>query len=90
MNSPITIQYQILVVYNLTEISFQGCSANLTSYLLANDNPIEDGETVDGIVDGAMSREVQWRCQYEEALVQPPREVLDVCMGDYAAGNRNK
>ena len=31
MNSPITIQYQILVVYNLTEISFQGCSANQTT-----------------------------------------------------------
>ena len=29
---------------------------NAVSYILANDNPIEDGETVDGIIDGQMSR----------------------------------
>lgn len=61
---------------------------NLAAYLLQNDNPIASGETVDGVVDGEMSREVQWRCQYEQALIQPVREVLDVCMNEYAAGNR--
>ena len=61
---------------------------NLASYLLLNDCPIQSGETVDGVVNGSMSRDVQWKCQYEEALIQPPREVLDVCMGAYAAGNR--
>ena len=61
---------------------------NLASYILANNNPIEAGETVDGIVDGRMSREVQWRCQYEDALVQPTREVLDINMGAHASGDR--
>ena len=61
---------------------------NLASYLLANDNPIEDGETVDGIANGQMSRKLQWKCRYEDALIQPRREVLDVCMGDYASGGR--
>lgn len=63
---------------------------NVTSYILEHDNSIEDEEMVDGIVDGAMSREVQWKCQYEDALIQPSREVLDGWMGDYAAGNRGK
>lgn len=63
---------------------------NVASYILANDNPIEDGETIDGIKDGAMSREVQWKCQYESSLLQPPREVIDLNMGEYAAGNRDK
>lgn len=61
---------------------------NVASYLLVNDNPVESGETVDGIEKGQMSRRVQWRCQYEEALVQPPREVLDINMGEYASGGR--
>lgn len=61
---------------------------NLASYLLLNDNSFESGETVDGIENGKLSREVQWKCQYEEALIQPQREVLDVCMGEYAAGGR--
>lgn len=61
---------------------------NLASYLLANNNPIQDGETVDGVANGVISRDVQWRCQYENALVQPPREVLDICMGEYAACGR--
>lgn len=61
---------------------------NVASYILANDNPIEDGETIDGVVDGQMSREIQWKCQYEDALIQPPREVLDIHMGNYASGGR--
>lgn len=61
---------------------------NLASYILLNDNPIESGETVDGLVDGRMNRDLQWKCQYEEALIQPSREVLDVCMGEYASGDR--
>lgn len=61
---------------------------NVASYILENDNPIKDGETLDGIADGEMSREIQWKCQYEEALIQPPREVLDINMGEYASGTR--
>jgi len=61
---------------------------NLASYLLENDNPIRPGETVDGIMDGRMSQEIQWKCRYEDALIQPPRQVIDVCMGPYASGGR--
>ena len=61
---------------------------NVASYILANDNPIQDGETVDGVENGQMSREFQWKCQYEDALIQPPRGVLDINMGDYASGKR--
>ena len=61
---------------------------NVASYILANDNPIEDGETVDGVEDGQMSRDVQWKCRYEDALIQPPRAVLDIHMGPFASGRR--
>lgn len=61
---------------------------NLASYLLQQDNPIRSGETVDGVVNGRISTRLQWKCQYEEALIQPVREVLDVHMGEYAAGAR--
>lgn len=65
-----------------------GHAYNLASYILENDNPIQSGETVDGIAGGRMSQQVQWLCQYEDALVQPPRGVLDVNMGEYASGGR--
>ena len=61
---------------------------NVASYILANDDPIEDGETVDGVEDGQMSRDVQWKCQYEDALIQPPRAVLDIHMGTFSSGGR--
>lgn len=66
-----------------------GHAYNAASYLLEGDRPIESGETIDGIEDGRISRDIQWVCQYEEALIQPPREVLDICMGEYAAGGRS-
>ena len=57
--------------------------------LFADYNPIQDGETIDGVADGQMCREIQWKCQYEDALIQPPRAVLDINMGEHAAGNRD-
>lgn len=61
----------------------------LASYLFANRAPIQSGETVDGCTpDGEIRRDIQWKCQYENALIQPQREVLDVCAGAYAAGQR--
>lgn len=60
----------------------------LRSYILEHDNPHSDGETVDGVENGQMSREIQWKCQYEDAMIQPPRGVLDINMGDYASGKR--
>lgn len=61
---------------------------NLLTYLYDNDNPMKDGDTIDGLTAGNMDREIQWKCQYEEALIQPAREVLDVYMNEYASGNR--
>ncbi len=60
---------------------------DLASYILKNDNSIQDGETVDGVRGGRMCPELQWSCRYERALIQPPREVLDVHMGEYASGS---
>ncbi|MCI8869515.1 MAG: DUF4261 domain-containing protein [Lawsonibacter sp.] len=61
---------------------------NLCSYLFAHNAPIKGGETVDGLRDGRLCREVQWCCQYENALIAPKRELMDVCPGEYAAGGR--
>ena len=61
---------------------------NAASYILEHDNPFGDGESIDGIETGRMSREIQWKCQYEDALIQPPRGVLDINMGNYASGGR--
>lgn len=64
---------------------------NLLSYLYDYDCPIKSGETVDGVdvtAGGQMTQGVQWKCQFEEALVQPQRTVLDICMNEYAAGGR--
>lgn len=55
-----------------------------------NDNPIQDGDTVDEIKDGKMNRAIQWKCRYEEVLIQLAGEVIDVCMASYASGNREQ
>lgn len=62
---------------------------NVASYLYDNDAPVKSGETIDGI-DGAgkIVRNIQWTCQYEQALIQPVREVMDICPGSFAAGKR--
>lgn len=61
---------------------------NMALYLLENDAPIKDGDTIDGIVDGRIVQHIQWPCHFENALIRPERAVVDVCMGGYAAGNR--
>ncbi len=58
------------------------------SYIFANNVPIKSGETIDGLWEGRIDPEVRWRCQYEMALIQPAREVLDICPGPFAAGGR--
>lgn len=60
----------------------------VASYILNNENPIKDGETIDGIAKGNLIRKIQWTCRYEESLIQPAREVIDIHTGKYAAGNR--
>ena len=62
---------------------------NMASYIFENENPIKNGDTIDSIENGKMNIEVQWKCHYEDALVQPARQVIDVYMNEYAAGNRD-
>ena len=61
---------------------------NTLIYIFDNNCPIENGETIDGIENGEFSQDVMWKCQYEDSLIQPSREVLDICMGEFAAGER--
>ena len=61
---------------------------NMASYILANDRPIKDGDTIDGVTDGRFDQSLQWQCHFEDAMVQPKRPVLDVHMNEYAAGDR--
>lgn len=62
---------------------------NMLSYIYDANCPIKSGDTIDGIENGQISQDIQWRCQYENSLIQPSREVLDVCMGKFASGTRD-
>lgn len=67
---------------------------NMATYILKNSPSvnerfiIKNGETIDGIREGQLAPDIFWRCQYEDALIQPRRLVLDICMNEYAAGER--
>ena len=61
---------------------------NVASYIFENDVPVKDGETIDGIFENGIDRSVQWPCHYEMSLIQPRREVMDICPGEFASGNR--
>ena len=60
----------------------------VASYIFENDAPIKSGETIDGISEIGIDRGVRWKCQYEMGLIQPSREVMDICPGEYASGTR--
>lgn len=63
---------------------------NVLSYQLENDYPIESNDTIDGInQEGYMDQNIPWTCQYEKSLIQPIRDVLDICPKEFAAGNRD-
>lgn len=51
-------------------------------------NPIKSNNHIDGIENGSMSLNVQWNVQYEESLIQPIREVLDINTGEFASVER--
>jgi hypothetical protein len=57
---------------------------NTAIYQFENNAPIDSGHTIEGVSPGS-----EWMCQYESALIQPMRDVLDVEAGKYASGNRN-
>jgi len=61
---------------------------SMLSYLYDQENPVEDGDRIDGLRDGSMSPDVQWKVRYEDSLIQPVREVIDIDTGEYASGER--
>lgn len=61
-----------------------GLLYNTAIYLFENGPVIESGNTVAGIEEGS-----KWICQFEDALVPPERDVLDLNPGPpHAAGGR--
>lgn len=61
---------------------------NMLYFILENDNPVGDGDTISGLENGELDSNVQWTLHYEDSLIQPVRPVLDVNMGEYASGTR--
>lgn len=57
---------------------------NMAYYIYENGDVIQDGHTVEGLIQGD-----KWRCQHEIALATPERIVLDINPGEkFSAGNR--
>lgn len=65
-----------------------GHAYSMANYILANHCPIKDGDTIDGVSDGQLNQNLQWKCHFEDALIKPNRAVLDIHMNEYAAGRR--
>ncbi len=63
-------------------------ACSMATYILKNNRPIKDGDTIDGITDGQLNQNIQWKCHFEDALIRPNRAVLDVNMAEYASGSR--
>ena len=62
---------------------------NIACYQFDNDFPIKSGETIDSIDEnGKIQIDLQWSVQYENALIDPERTVLDINCGKYAGGSR--
>lgn len=63
---------------------------NVAQYLYDNDCPIKSGETIDGVdASGKIRQDIFWTCAYEHSLIQPVRDVMDICPGQFAAGRRS-
>lgn len=45
---------------------------------------MRDEETIDGMDEGGITREIRWKFQYEHALIEPPRIVMAIQPGEYA------
>lgn len=63
----------------------------VASYIFEHNAPIKSGETIAGIGEnGQTEARIKWKCQYERSLLQPERDVMDICPGEYASGNRKE
>ena len=63
---------------------------NLLIYIFENNNPIDSGDQIDSIKDGSLSDDVKWTVRYENSIAKPERVVIDVNMGENAAGVREE
>ena len=101
LSSKLQIMIYINPCQNLNVRSFHMChfhtldpndvsrhAFSVAAYLFEADVPVNDGETIAGLLNGEMAPEVHWPCRFEMSLIQPAREVMDVCPGEYAAGER--
>lgn len=61
---------------------------NFLIYIFDNDNPIKNRDTIDGLKNKDSNENLKWKVQYEDSLIQPIREVIDVNTLEYASGNR--
>lgn len=61
---------------------------NFLKYIFDNDNPIKNGDTIDGLKNKDSNEDLKWEVQYEDSLIQPIREVIDVNTLEHASGNR--
>jgi hypothetical protein len=69
---------------NLDPKAVAGVLFNTAFYIFENGPVIESGQTVEGIQAGS-----KWRCQFENSVLEPKRQVLDLNPGKpFAAGNR--
>lgn len=58
-------------------------------YLCAGGAVPENGETVDGIAQEGIDENIRWICRRETAIMPPARNVIDIYMNEYAAGDRH-
>lgn len=61
---------------------------NIAFFVFRYSNEIKDGDTIDGLNGDMPDENIQWSLRYEDAMVQPMRPVIDICPGEYAAGQR--
>ena len=60
----------------------------IASFIYNNNNPVNENDSVDGIKNGEFDPDTEWKCRYEESLIQPVRTVIDINTGEYARGVR--
>lgn len=56
---------------------------NIAAYIFDKGDIIKSGDTIQSIFEN-----VQWKCQYENSLLKPHREILDINTLEYASGSR--
>ena len=62
---------------------------NVLIYIYEKNCPIKNGHSIDGFKKTLISGKYeQWKCQFENSLIQPIREVIDINTGKYASGER--